>query len=111
MIRLLLTALCALVAALTLGAAPAAAAPSQQLIFDAPRDLLDDAKRPAALEELDRLGVRTLRVLVYWKDVAPDAESATRPGADLSDPASYNWAKYDGLMAAAASAACRSSRR
>ena len=100
MTRLLLTALCALVAALAL-AGPASAAPSQQLIFDAPRDLLNDAERPRALQELQGLGVRTLRVLVYWKDVAPDAESANRPGADLSDPASYNWAKYDGLMAAA----------
>jgi len=100
MVRLLLTALCALVAALAL-AAPAAAAPSQQLLFDAPRDLLDDGRRPAALDELQGLGVRTLRVLVYWKDVAPAAQSASRPDADLTDPASYDWAKYDGLMAAA----------
>jgi hypothetical protein len=38
---------------------------------------------------------------MYWKDVAPAAESADRPGVDLSDPAAYDWAKYDGLMAAA----------
>ncbi len=100
MTRSLLTALCALVAVLA-QAGPAAAAPSQQLVFDAPRDLLNDAERPRALEELDRLGVRSLRVLIYWRDVAPAAGSASRPDADLSDPASYDWAKYDGLMAAA----------
>ena len=99
--RLLLTALCALVAALA-AAAPAAASSSQQLLFDAPRDLLSDTERPRAMDELDQLGVRSLRVLLYWKDVAPNAESRTQPGVDLSDPASYGWAKYDGLMAAAA---------
>jgi hypothetical protein len=45
--------------------------------------------------------VRSLRVLVYWKDVAPGAEGTARPDGDLRDPATYDWAKYDGLMAAA----------
>lgn len=100
MSRVLLTALCALVAALA-AAAPAAASASQKLVFDAPRDLLDESTRTAALDELQGLGVRNLRVLVYWKDVAPNAEGTDRPAGDLADPAAYAWGKYDGLMAAA----------
>jgi hypothetical protein len=100
MTRVLITALCALLLGLA-AAAPASAAPSQQLVFDAPRDLLVDSERERAMNELEALGVRSLRVLVYWKDVAPGAEGTARPDGDLRDPATYNWAKYDGLMAAA----------
>jgi hypothetical protein len=99
----LLTLLCASVAALALGvvASPAAASPSQRLLFDAPRDVFEARERPRAMAELESLGVQDLRVVMYWKDVAPNAESRSRPRVDLTDPASYNWAKYDGLMAAA----------
>jgi hypothetical protein len=85
-----------------LGGAPAAhAAPSQQMLFDAPRDLLNADTRPGALEELDSLGVRALRVVLYWRSVAPDADGRQVPAGDLSDPASYDWGQYDALLAAA----------
>lgn len=99
-VRRTLLIACAVLGAL-LAAAPAQASNTQALVFDAPRDLLADDSRPAALEELSSLGVRSLRVLLYWKQVAPNAESASRPSGDLSDPATYNWGQYDALMAAA----------
>jgi hypothetical protein len=96
-----LTALCALLAALTLGAAaPAPAAPSQPLYFDAP-ELRDPAAREATLDELQSLGVRAVRLVVYWQDVAPDAGRNNPPDVDLSDPAAYAWGSYDDAVAAA----------
>jgi hypothetical protein len=97
--------LCALLfaAAIAAGvlASPAAAHPNMSVTFEAPRDLLDPATRDAALQELDSLGVRSLRIVLYWHDVAPDADSATRPAVDETDPANYDWDRYDALIAAA----------
>src|SRR3712207_5966844 len=90
----LLTALCVLVGAFAL-ATPAQAARSQDLVFDAPRDLLDPNRRAASLDEIQRLGVRSLRVVLYWKNVAPSASARRRPGGDLSDPAAYSWGDYE----------------
>ena len=94
--------LAAFVAVLLLGgAAPAQARPGQIMLFDAPRDLLRPDARAGALAELESLGVRELRLVVYWKDVAPAAGSKTRPAGDPSDPAFYTWGEYDAVMAAA----------
>ena len=84
-----------------LGAAPAQASQTQSLIFDAPRDLMAADTRPGALDELESLGVRSLRVLMYWKQVAPARESRSKPSGDLTDPSRYDWGQYDELMAAA----------
>ena len=83
--------------------APAAAnaSQSQQLVFDARRDVLDPARRAEALDQVKRLGADQLRLLVYWKDVAPQADSRTAPSGDLRDPAAYSWGAYDDVMAAA----------
>jgi hypothetical protein len=101
----LLRPLCtiALAAAVALGvlAAPAAAKPSMSVTFEAPRDLLDPATRPAALAELRSLGVRSRRVVLYWHDVAPDADDSTRPPIDETDPRNYDWDRYDPLIEAA----------
>jgi len=94
---LLLTALLSLALA-----APAAASPGQSLTFEAPRDLLNPVLRPSAFEELQSLGVRSLRVILTWSVVAPAAnESAPPAGFDPSDPNAYNWGEYEGLMAGA----------
>ncbi|MGH2944042.1 MAG: hypothetical protein ACRDLN_14845 [Solirubrobacteraceae bacterium] len=86
---------------LVLALAPAASASrTQSLTFEAPRDLMDPATRPAALEELDSLGVRSLRVLLTWSDVAPGADRAQRPSFEPTDPAGYEWGEYEPLMAA-----------
>ena len=81
-------------------ALPAAAPASrtQTVSFEAPRDLLEPAKREASLDELQGMGVTTLRVILYWRDVAPDPKSSSVPAFTQTDPAAYNWAKYDPLI-------------
>jgi hypothetical protein len=83
-------------------AVPASASRSQSLTFEAPRDLMNPAIRPAALQEMDTLGVHSLRVILTWSAVAPSPDSPTPPNFDPTDPDAYNWGEYDGLMAAAA---------
>jgi hypothetical protein len=99
------------VAALLAGAALAAgaglpagaeASHDQTVYFEAPRDLLNAATRDRSLAELDGLGVRALRVVLYWRSVAPAAASRTRPAFDATDPAGYRWGQYDALVSAAA---------
>ncbi len=41
--------------------------------------------------------MRSLRVVLYWKDVAPRPNGA-RPQLDETDPANYDWSKYDPLI-------------
>jgi hypothetical protein len=96
-----LTAVCALIAVLVLGAAaPASASRSQPLYFEAP-ELRDPALRDATLDELRSIGVRAVRVVVYWQDVAPDAGRNNVPAVDLADPAAYGWGTYDEAIVAA----------
>jgi hypothetical protein len=90
---LLLTALACLMLS-----APALASPSQSLTFEAPRDLADPAKRDAAFAELDGLGARALRVVLYWNDVAPGPNARRRPGFDPNDPTAYDWSRYDPII-------------
>jgi hypothetical protein len=57
------------------------------------------------LDVLHRLGVQDVRVMVRWRDVAPDASrSVPPPRFDPASPAAYpaaNWAPYDALVRAA----------
>jgi hypothetical protein len=97
LIRLLLV--CGALAAVF---APAAhAAPSQTMTFEAPTDLLNPATRPKALDQIASLGAHSLRVILYWKVVAPSPRSRRAPRVDLTDPANYNWGEYEPLLAAA----------
>ena len=82
-------------------AAPASANKSQALTFEAPRDLLNPGTRPAALQELESLGVRSLRVILTWHDVAPSPDASERPNFDPTNPDAYDWGEYDALLAAA----------
>jgi hypothetical protein len=82
------------------GATAAQASTTQSLIFDAQRDLVDASTRTQALDDLESLGVEQVRVLLYWKDVAPSPDATAKPGADLRDPASYDWGRVDPVMAA-----------
>lgn len=90
---------------LSLLAVPSAAlaSHSQTVSFEAPRDLLDPAHREGALNEITGLGVTALRVILYWRDVAPSPRSSRPPAITESDPAAYNWAKYDPLIDSARS--------
>jgi hypothetical protein len=83
-------------------AASASASATQSLTFEAPRDLENPALRPAAMSELASFGVHSLRVIVQWSRVAPDADSPTKPPFDATDPAAYNWSQYDPVLADAA---------
>jgi hypothetical protein len=86
-----------LLAALVL-AAPAAASRTQTTSFEAPRDLLDASTRTAALDEIQGLGVDSLRVVLLWRNVAPAANSSSKPDFNTTDPAGYAWGPYDELL-------------
>ncbi|HMS73304.1 MAG TPA: cellulase family glycosylhydrolase [Baekduia sp.] len=92
-----------LLAALLSGwvAQAAHASTSQEVMFEAARDLEDPATRDNAFAQLESLGVNSLRVTLYWHKVAPATDSRIRPNVDLSDPASYDWSKYEPEIAGA----------
>ena len=84
--------LCALVAvalAALAVASTAAAKRSLFTIFQATREIRspDPAVRAQALDEVVALGVRWLRVVLYWQDVAPDVDAKNVPSFDETDPA------------------------
>ena len=81
-------------------AVPAAASRTQSLTFEAPRDLMTPANRDGALDEINSFGVRSVRVIITWKSVAPGADGAQRPDFEPTDPAAYDWGEYEPLMAA-----------
>lgn len=91
------TLLLATLAVLLLGA-PARAASTQTVFFEAPRDLTTptatDATRTAAFNDFTALGVTALRVNLRWSDVALSPDLATKPNANMADPANYYWAQY-----------------
>jgi hypothetical protein len=94
---LLAFALCVLLAP---ALAPAAhAASDQYMTFEAPRDLKNPAMRAGAMGQIASLGVNRLRLILTWRNVAPSPNSKTKPAVDLTDPASYDWSQYDGVMA------------
>jgi GH35 family endo-1,4-beta-xylanase len=84
-----------------LAAVPASASRNQMLTFEAPRDLTDPAARDAALAKMDSLGVKAIRQVLYWKDVAPNADSSSKPDFDTTDPGNYDWSKYEPILDAA----------
>ncbi|HSD79077.1 MAG TPA: hypothetical protein VLB47_00400 [Solirubrobacteraceae bacterium] len=91
--------------ALALAALPAAAfaRPGQQVTFEAPRELVyTPALRDDAFATLGSLGVRSLRIVLYWKNVAPASRSRVKPAFDATDPASYAWGGYDAAIDGAA---------
>jgi hypothetical protein len=94
-----------IVLALAALGAPATASAShrQFTIFEANRELRsDDAQlRAQTLDEIRAFGVRWVRVLMYWRDVAPQGSSATWPGFDERSPAGYDWHLYDRIVAEA----------
>jgi hypothetical protein len=59
------------------------------------------AARAKALAQLQSLGVKALRVELYWANVAPGANSTKRPKFEAANPDSYNWGDYDPLLAEA----------
>jgi hypothetical protein len=99
---LLLTLVLAVCAAPAVVPATAAARPGQSVTFEAPRELVyEPGKRAEAFSTLESLGVRALRIVLYWKTVAPSPASRVRPAFDATDPAAYRWGGYDDAIAGA----------
>jgi hypothetical protein len=98
---LLLSLLACTVLAGVAGAGPALASHSQTTYFEASNDLLEPSTRAHTIEQLRHLGVHALRVELYWEDVAPGANSATKPDFEAANPASYDWGQYDAVLAEA----------
>jgi hypothetical protein len=87
-------------------AAPAYASSTQEAMFQDDSLLVypPSAQVARTLDTLQSLGVDRIRVTVYWRLVAPDAESERKPafpGGGATDPAAYpraNWKRYDDLV-------------
>ncbi len=96
--KALLSLFLACLALACLGAGEAVASHGQTVYFEASTDLINPSTRAAAFAQLQHLGVKALRIELYWREVAPDANSATKPNFDATNPASYNWSQYDPLI-------------
>src|ERR1019366_3425095 len=84
-----------------IGTGQALASHGQTTFFEGSQDLLEAKTRPRAIEQLQALGVKALRIELSWADVAPGANSATRPSFDATNPGLYAWGEYDALIAEA----------
>lgn len=88
--------------------APARASVSQESMFQ-DDNLLEYSSQQTTVQTLRTLhavGVDRLRVSVFWRSVAPDPDSRSRPAFDAADPAEYpagNWDRYDRLVTLARS--------
>lgn len=80
--------------------AAAQAKPTQRTLFEAPRELRSDdaALRARTLDEIQGFGVSWLRVVLYWNDVAPRADTPALPRFDERDPTNYDWTRYDRMI-------------
>ena len=94
--------LAAVIAAAAVTVAPGAALASRSqvsIIQDSTRMLSDPA---GTVSTFRALGVRMVRIIVVWAQIAPDFQSRTAPaGFNASDPAAYpqaNWAPYDRMV-------------
>jgi hypothetical protein len=87
-----------LLAAMLVAVPAAHAKPGQEVTFEAPRDLFDPALRESAFQQIDSLGATSLRIVLYWQDVAPEPASRVKPKLDMSDPANYDWSKYQPVL-------------
>src|SRR5690242_12826210 len=97
--RLPLAFACAALGLAAFGPPSAHASHSQATFFEANSELLNPSTRGRTLATLAHLGVKALRVELYWRDVAPAGFSPRRPSFDAADPASYDWGQYDPLLA------------
>ncbi len=94
---------CAALIVCALSAASAYASHNQAMFFEAPSQLVEvtPAQRAKTLAQLQSLGVKALRVELYWANVAPGAHSTKKPSFEASNPGSYDWGDYDPLLAEA----------
>ena len=96
-----LLVLIATAAALAAAASPSQASTRQFTLFEAPRELLsnDEALRAQTLDQLQGMGVKWLRIVLWWRAVAPSSGSSTPPrGFNDSGQAGYLWGPYDAAI-------------
>jgi hypothetical protein len=92
----LLALVCAVLAALA--PASAHASHAQTMTFEATSDLKDPATRDQSFNDVAALGVHSMRVVLYWHDVAPQPDSRIKPKFDETSPSSYDWNGYDAVI-------------
>jgi hypothetical protein len=87
-------------AVLALTAPAAQASKTQFTIFESGRELRshDAAQRAQVLDEIKAFGVDWIRVVMYWRDVAPRPGSRSAPQFDETDPAGYDWTTYERIV-------------
>jgi hypothetical protein len=93
----------ALLAAGALAAPAALASHNETVFFEAPGSLLDVSApaRTQALAQLQALGVHALRIVLYWRNVAPNPNHRHKPAFNQANPARYHWGDYGQLIDAA----------
>ncbi|HZO35276.1 MAG TPA: hypothetical protein VFB41_00225 [Solirubrobacteraceae bacterium] len=101
MARRVATSLLSALLLAALAVVPAHASHTQSMTFEA-RDLLNPATRESAFGQIAGLGAHRVRVILYWKDVAPSPTATKKPSFDATDPAAYDWSKYDAAIDEAA---------
>jgi len=87
-----------LAAALLAPAGSAVASHGQTTSFEAPRDFLDPAMRETAFNDVASFGVHSIRLVMYWRDVAPSTKSRVKPAFDATDPSAYDWSRYQPVI-------------
>ncbi|MBJ7347624.1 MAG: hypothetical protein JHC87_03510 [Thermoleophilaceae bacterium] len=93
-----------LAATFTLACVVAAGASSTQFTAIQDEGLLlspDPAVRNAALDEMQALGVESVKLAMIWRRIAPSPDSSTKPaGFDATDPAAYGsgFAQYRSVV-------------
>jgi hypothetical protein len=89
---------------LVVAAAPALASRTQEALFQDDAMLVRQTSDQAVASTLDvlrRLGVDRVKATMFWRAIAPSAESRTRPRFNAGDPAAYpavRWGLYDRLV-------------
>jgi hypothetical protein len=100
---LLAVALAVIAVASLAAAAAAPASRSQSTLFDLGGAGLNlsTTERAQELDDLQGFGVDTVRVIVPWRQIAPDVGAGTKPAFNATDPAAYppdNWLSLDDLV-------------
>ena len=102
---MILGALAATVAALSLAPGTSASPSQESMVMDDIRLVYGtDAQVEQALDLLRSIGVDRLRVSVFWRLLAPNPDDMTRPSFDATNPSDYSasgWKRYDRIVVGA----------